>query len=153
MTDTAIEVTEAASLPLTLILDPEIARQMAMVEEPLRAIIRGLTVQRDEWHSHYNAQCTTTNNVRAEHEAFRRKVAEDIMTKAEEKNWCDEAEEFIDDLGLSEYITTDVDVEVSFVVAVERRGRQEPTQDDIDAAAISYIRHSMDATDWRVLNN
>jgi hypothetical protein len=89
--------------------------------------------------------------VQGEFQAFRRMVAEKLMEKAEEKRWCEEAEKFIDEeLGLGEFIEKTVDVNVSFTVSVQVRGRQEPEQDAVDEACIDYVRHRLDSDDWQV---
>lgn len=90
-------------------------------------------------------------NLNNAYEAFRREVAEKLMEKAEEKGWCEEAEEFIEDeLGLGEFLERDVDVAVSFTVTVSTRGRRAPDQDAVDEACIDYVREQMGSDDWRV---
>jgi hypothetical protein len=112
----------------------------------LAALEYRLRVQLERGDGLYRRMRTAEDDL----EAFRRRVAEAIMEKAEEKGWCSEAEEFVDDLGLGEYIEEEVNVQVSFQVSVTRRGRSEPDQDAIDAAAIDYIRNQMDSNDWQV---
>lgn len=89
-------------------------------------------------------------NLNNRFEEFRREVAEKLMEKAEEKRWCEEAEEFIEELGLGEFLDRDVDVHVSFTVTVNTRGRRSPDQDAVDEACIDYVRERMGSDDWRV---
>lgn len=92
-------------------------------------------------------------NLNNRFEEFRREVAEKLMEKAEEKGWCEEAEEFIEEeLGLGEFLDRDVDVHVSFTVTVNTRGRRSPDQDAVDEACRDYIAGRMDSDDWRVVN-
>lgn len=152
MTTAEITVTDVADFPATLIVDVAAAWEMATLEASYRSALARSERMRDEWQRQFQAQNQAAVNAAAELENFRKTVAEAIMAEAIKRNWCDDAEEFLDDLGLIDYVTSDVTVRVSFDITVRRTGR-DIDQDDVDSAAIDYIRREMGFDDWEVLED
>lgn len=135
----------------TQVTDLGHAWDLAHAEAVGRDALRVLNASQQRWDEERRGLAVRINKLADDHEAFRRMVAEKLMEKAEEKRWCEEAEEFIDEeLGLGEFIEKTVDIDVSFTVSVQTRGRQEPDQYEVDEACIDYVRTRLNFSDWQV---
>lgn len=138
--------TRVQVLPPTLVTDAGTAWDLAHLEAGFRRQLAHL----DSVATHHARRA---NEAMEGLEAFRRKVVERAIEEKERRGWCSELEEILDDLGLGEFVTREMDVDISFTVTIENCPADGPTQAQVDEAAISFIRHHLGSDHWTIVND